>query len=132
MKTGARIISSWCSMAARLRTGDLKRLQDTYRTVRRSVLTVFYGNFPENKGPMDLSSIAVLKPLVWDDGLPLLKPGDLHQITNPNTKELVTGWDIARNTGSYTWEEEEEKRKYFQKLDWKEDPSEVPPGGERP
>ncbi|MBI2816810.1 MAG: GMC family oxidoreductase [Acidobacteria bacterium] len=103
----------------------LNTLQDTYRTIRRSIVRLFYSNFPENNWPRDSSGIPDLKPLGWDNGIPLLKPGDLHQITNPNTKQLVTGWDIARKTGTFSWEEEEEKRKYYEKLDWKVEPGDA-------
>jgi hypothetical protein len=87
---------------------QLKALQRIYRQVRARVFTVFYQNFPENVIPRD------------EHGAPILKPGDKHQITNPNTKELVTGWDISGFRGSLTWEEEEERRAKFKKISWSE------------
>jgi hypothetical protein len=81
----------------------LKALQRTYRQVRTAVFTIFYQNFPENVVARD------------DHGVPILKPGDKHQITNPNTKRLVTGWDIAGFGAQMTWEEEEERREKFKK-----------------
>jgi hypothetical protein len=87
---------------------ELKTLQRIYRQVRTRVFTVFYQNFPENVVPRD------------EQGVPILKPGDKHQITNPNTKELVTGWDIAGFKGSLTWEEEEERRERFKKINWRQ------------
>jgi hypothetical protein len=81
----------------------LKALQRTYRQVRTAVFTIFYQNFPENVVARD------------DHGVPILKPGDKHQITNPNTKRLVTGWDIAGFGAQMTWEEEEERRAKFKK-----------------
>jgi hypothetical protein len=48
--------------------------------------------------------------------MPILKAGDKHQITNPNTREIVTGWDIAGFKGPLSWEEEEEQRAKFKKV----------------
>ena len=87
---------------------QLKVLQRVYRQVRTRVFAVFYQNYPENVTPRD------------ENGVPILKPGDAHQITNPNTKELVTGWDIAGFQGSLTWEEEEERRAKFKNIAWHE------------
>jgi hypothetical protein len=78
---------------ARLRT-----LQRVYRQTRTRVFTVFYQNYPENIIPRDQS------------GVPILKPGDRHQITNPNTRQIVTGWDVSGFKGPMTWEEEESRR----------------------
>jgi hypothetical protein len=86
---------------------QLKNLQRIYRQVRARVFTVFYQNFPENVVPRD------------EHGTPILKPGDKHQVTNPNTKEIVTGWDISGFKGQMTWEEEEERRAKFKKH-WRE------------
>lgn len=81
-----------------------KTLKKVYGQVRARVFAVFYQNYPENIVARDR------------DGAPLLKPGDAHQITNPNTKEMVTGWDIAGFAGPMTWEEEEARRAKFKKL----------------
>ena len=82
----------------------LRTLQRVYRQTRTRVFTVFYQNYPENVIPRD------------QNGVPILKTGDKHQITNPNTKEVVTGWDIAGFKGPLTWEEEEERRAKFKKI----------------
>jgi Gluconate 2-dehydrogenase subunit 3 len=87
---------------------QLKSLQNVYAQTRSRVFTVFYQNYPENVLARDVH------------GVPVLKPGDKHQITNPNTKELVTGWDIAGFKGPLSWEEEEERRSKFKKLDWQD------------
>jgi hypothetical protein len=86
----------------------LRTLQRVYRQTRTRVFTVFYQNYPENVIPRD------------QHGAPILKPGDPHQITNPNTKKLVTGWDIAGFQGPLTWEEEEQRRAMFKKISWDE------------
>lgn len=86
----------------------LKRLQSVYEQTRTRVFSVFYQNYPENVIARDRQDV------------PILKPGDKHQITNPNTKELVTGWDIAGFEGPLSWEEEEERRAKFRKIDWQE------------
>lgn len=87
-------------------TVQLRTLQRVYRQVRGRVFTVFYRNYPENVIPRDRR------------GVPILRPGDPHQITNPNTKELVTGWDIAGFDGPLSWEEEEARRTYFKQITW--------------
>lgn len=87
---------------------QLRTLQRVYRQTRTRVFTVFYQNYPENVIPRD------------QHGVPILKPGDQHQITNPNTKKLVTGWDIAGFQGPLTWEEEEQRRAMFKKISWDE------------
>ena len=84
-------------------------LQRFYRLVRLSVLRVFYSNFPENKIARD------------SDGVPLLAPGDTHQVPAPNTKKLVTGWDIANYRGPLTWEQEDEMRRRTQQIHWHDD-----------
>ena len=76
--------------------------------VRKRVFTVFYKNYPEHTLPRD------------SKGIPILPDGDTHQITNPNTKTLVTGWDIAGFTGPLSWAEEERRRELLKKIDWKE------------
>jgi choline dehydrogenase-like flavoprotein len=52
----------------------------------------------------------------------VFKPGDTHQAFNPNTKELVTGLDIAGYRGPLEWEEEESQRAVMkaQLLYWQE------------
>jgi gluconate 2-dehydrogenase subunit 3-like protein len=87
---------------------ELETLRRVFRNTRRRVLSVYYSNFPENTWPRDKS------------GAPMLKPGDLHQITNPNTKELVTGWDQTGFFGPLTWEEEERRRNWMKKIHWHE------------
>ena len=84
------------------------KLQRTLRRVRQRVFQVYYGNYPEHALPRD------------GKGVPQLKKGDTHQITNPNTKTLVTGWDVAGFMGPLTWEEEERRRNLVKKIDWKE------------
>ena len=87
---------------------ELETLRRVFRNTRRRVVTLYYSNFPENQWPRD------------KNGMPILKPGDLHQITNPNTKELVTGWDQAGFFGPLTWEEEERRRNLMKKIHWHE------------
>jgi choline dehydrogenase-like flavoprotein len=79
-------------------------LQVFYRAARARILSVYYKNFPENE------------PKRNDKGEIILKPGDTHQISNPNTKQLVTGWDIAGFPGPMDWEEEEQRRLTMKKL----------------
>lgn len=86
----------------------LGKLQSVYRLTRLRVLVVYYQNYPEHRIPRD------------KDDVPILPAGDTHQITNPNTTRLYTGWDRAAYRGPLTWEEEEKRRNYFKKLDWKE------------
>jgi len=80
-----------------------------YKLVRVAVLNVFYSNFPEHKVARDA------------EGIPILKPGDRHQITNPNTDRLVTGWDVAGYRGPLSWEQEEQMRAGMQKVHWHDD-----------
>ena len=79
-----------------------------YKFARITVFKIFYSNFPENKVPRDAK------------GIPILAPGDgqLHQITTPNTKDLVTGWDIAGYRGPLTWEQEQQMRAEIEKVHW--------------
>src|SRR5262245_47415317 len=79
------------------------RLQTFYRNARRRILRVYYSNYPEHRVERDR------------DGWPILKPGDTHQITNPNTTKMVTGWDIAGYTGQPDWQEEERLREHAKK-----------------
>lgn len=76
----------------------LRVLQRVYRQTRTRVFDLYYRNFPENVIPRDGS------------GAPILRSGDRHQITNPNTKRLKTGWDVTGFRGQMTWEEEEAAR----------------------
>jgi hypothetical protein len=85
-----------------------KKLRDVYTHVREVVFTIYYQNFPENSWPRDGLRV------------PLLKPGDKHQITNPSTPAIFTGWDLAGYAGPLTWEEEERRRNYFRKIKWQE------------
>ncbi len=88
---------------------DLETVQKVFRLVRLRVLTVFYQNFPEHKVPRDGRKI------------PVLAAGDQHQIINPNTSELVTGWDVANFPGPLSWAEEEERRAKWMKIHWHSD-----------
>ena len=83
-------------------------LQSVYRLTRIRVLVIYYQNYPEHRLPRDANDV------------PILPPGDSHQITNPNTERVVTGWDVAGFRGPLTWEEEERRREYYKKIDWKE------------
>ena len=83
-----------------------QKVRRLYRLVRISTFRVFYSNFPEGKIARDIH------------GIPIPKPGELHQITNPNTSDLVTGWDIADYRGPLTWEQEEKQRAEVQKIHW--------------
>jgi hypothetical protein len=87
---------------------ELKVLRKVYRNTRRQVFLLYYSNFPEHQWPRD------------KDGVPILKPGDLHQITNPNTKQLITAWDQIGFAGPLTWEQEEQHRNFVKKLHWHE------------
>ena len=84
------------------------QLQSVYRLTRIRVLVIYYQNYPEHRLPRDANDV------------PILAPGDTHQITNPNTDRLVTGWDVAGFRGPLTWEEEERRRAYYKKIDWVE------------
>ena len=83
-----------------------QKVRRLYRLVRMSTFRVFYSNFPEGRIARDIH------------GIPIPKPGELHQITNPNTSDLVTGWDIADYRGPLTWEQEEKQRAEVQKIHW--------------
>lgn len=87
---------------------EKKKLKETYSHVREMVFTIYYQNFPEHSWPRDAHRV------------PLLKAGDTHQLTNPNTKNIVTGWDQAGYAGPLTWEEEERRRNFFKKIRWQE------------
>src|SRR5262249_53678640 len=75
-----------------------RHLQAFYRGARTRILSVYYKNFPEHEAKRNAQ------------GEPILQPGDAHQITNPNSRKIVTGWDIAGYKGPPTWEEEEQLR----------------------
>ena len=81
----------------------LATCEKIYNITRVRVLTVYYQNFPE-----------VVRRDAND--LPILQPGDTHQIINPNTRKLVTGWDQAGFGGPWTWDEEEKRRAEIKKL----------------
>lgn len=97
-----------------LKEGSLKddKLQEKLRAVydltREAVFTIYYQNFPQNRWPQDSNSV------------PLLRPGDTHQITNPNSLGMFTGWDRAGYAGPLTWEEEQRRRSYFKKIRWQD------------
>lgn len=82
------------------------KLQSVYRLTRIRVMVIYYQNYPEHRLPRDANDV------------PILPPGDTHQITNPNTERIVTGWDVAGFTGPLTWEEEERRRARYKKIDW--------------
>ncbi len=86
----------------------LGKLQSIYRLSRVRVLVVYYQNYPEHRIPRDANDV------------PILSSGDTHQITNPNTQRLKTGWDVAGFQGPLTWEEEERRRAYYKQIDWQE------------
>jgi hypothetical protein len=85
-----------------------KKLKEIYSHARELIFIVYYQNFPEDRWPRDANRV------------PLLRPGDQHQITNPNTPAIPTGWDIAGYAGPLTWEEEERRRNFFKKVRWQE------------
>ncbi len=85
-------------------TGE--KLRQVLQRTRRRVFQVYYRNYPEHALPRD------------DKGVPILSPGDTHQITNPNTAGLATGWDVSGYMGPLTWEEEQRRRSIVEKIDW--------------
>ena len=82
----------------------LGTLRKVYRLTRTRVFTVYYSNYPEHVVPRD------------ENDVPILPPGDEHQITNPNTNRITTGWDIAGYEPQLTWEHEEERRARAKRL----------------
>jgi len=84
--------------------GTLLKLQTAYKMLRLRILTVYYQNFPENRVPKDARGVPTTQ--------------DPHQISNPNTRELVTGWDVANYPGPVTWEEEERLRARMKSIRW--------------
>ena len=85
------------------------RVRRLYRLARIAVFRVFYSNFPDHK---------IVRS---SQGAPLLKSGDLHQITLPATPDLITGWDIAGYRGPLTWEQEERMRAEMRRVHWHDD-----------
>ena len=82
-------------------TDQRARLQAFYRAARSRILKVYYSNYPVHEVKRNAAGEAILKP------------GDTHQISNPNLfkdKKLVTGWDIAGYKGPLAWDEEEQLR----------------------
>ncbi len=86
--------------------GKVRRL---YRLVRIAVFRVFYSNFPDHEIVRNTQ------------GVPVLRPGDLHQITVPDTQDLTTGWDIAGYRGPLTWQQEEKMRTDMRQTHWHDD-----------
>lgn len=82
----------------------LGTLRKVYRITRTRVFTVYYSNYPEHIVPRD------------ENDVPILPPGDQHQITNPNTNRITTGWDIAGYEPQLSWEHEEERRARAKRL----------------
>jgi len=94
------------ALKSRYDGSSIAALQKVFLTTRNRVFTVFYQNFPEHRVERDANQI------------PVLPPGDTHQIINPNTSKLVTGWDVANFPGPVSWEEEEARRAYWMKIHW--------------
>ncbi|MCH8819136.1 MAG: twin-arginine translocation signal domain-containing protein [Acidobacteria bacterium] len=86
-----------------------QRVRRVYRLVRIAVFRIFYSNFPDHKIVRNTQ------------GVPVLKPGDLHQITVPDTQNLTTGWDIAGYRGPLRWEQEEKMRAEMRQNHWHDD-----------
>jgi hypothetical protein len=82
----------------------LRTLLKVYRLTRSRVFSVYYQNYPEHIVQRD------------ENDVPILPEGDEHQITNPNTNKIVTGWDIAGYEPQLSWEHEEERRARAKKL----------------
>ncbi|MEE8349738.1 MAG: twin-arginine translocation signal domain-containing protein [Acidobacteriota bacterium] len=85
------------------------RVRRLYRLVRIAVFRVFYSNFPDHEIVRNTQ------------GVPVLRPGDLHQITVPDTQGLTTGWDIAGYRGPLTWQQEENMRTDMRQTHWHDD-----------
>lgn len=97
------------AQGARLPQEQLERIQRVFRLTRTVMFNVFYQNFPENRIQRDAQKA------------PVLPAGDQHQILNPNTAALITGWDVANFPGPLSWDEEEKRRAYWKKIHWHED-----------
>ena len=95
------------SLASTLPAEAIATIQKVFRLVRIRILTVFYQNFPNNTIARDRNRIPVTD--------------DPHQIINPNTKELVTGWDVANFPGPLSWAEEEQRRARWMGIHWHSD-----------
>ena len=89
------------------------RVRRLYRLVRIAAFRVFYSNFPDHKIVRNTR------------GEPVLNPGDLHQITVPDTPDLITGWDIAGYRGPLTWQQEEKMRADMRQIHWHDDLEEL-------
>ena len=85
-------------------TKVLRTLRKVYELARIRVFTVYYQNYPEHIVQRD------------ENDVPVLAEGDEHQITNPNTKKIVTGWDIAGYEPQLSWKREEERRARVKRL----------------
>jgi len=81
-----------------------EQIQGFYRLARMRILTVYYRNYPEHEIKRN------------DQGEIIIAAADRHQITNPNTEKIVTGWDIAGYKGPLRWEEEEQRRAMMKKM----------------
>ncbi len=81
-----------------------EQIQGFYRFARLRIMTVYYRNYPEHEIKRN------------DQGEIIIALGDRHQITNPNTEKIVTGWDIAGYSGPLRWEEEEQQRAIMKKM----------------
>ena len=96
---GRNLIGPDAGQPSRIADVELRmKLHAFYRASRRRILQVYYSNFPEHEVKRDAANV------------PILKPGDTHQQINPNTKTLVTGWDIADYDSTMNWEEEQKAR----------------------
>lgn len=94
---------------------DRERLLRIYKLVRVAVFRIFYSNFPQHRVARDAR------------GIPVSGPGDSHQITNPNGKDLVTAWDIVGYRGPLSWQEEEARRSRAKLNHWHDNLDEVTP-----
>ena len=72
-----------------------------YRAARTRILTVYFQNYPEHEVKYN------------PDGTIIFKAGDTHQITNPNTKKMVTGWDITGHRGPMETMDEAHKTPFY-------------------
>ena len=92
------------SLASALPAEAIETIQKVFRLVRIRVFTLFYQNFPNHRIARDKNRIPVTD--------------DPHQIINPNTTELVTGWDVANFPGPLSWAEEEQRRARWMSIHW--------------
>ena len=77
-----------------------RQLQAFYQAARRRILSVYYSNYPQHAARRDAH------------GLPVV---DAHQVSNPNTKDVPTAWDLMGVGGQFTWEEEQKFRELAKK-----------------